>query len=94
MTPRGCLGIQISSHGEIEKDPMFSKVLSVISIRNAILKGCVEEAVETGMYRKGQSDEGDVKKGLCSDQPATELTIGSIVYSDKYQRIHVYFYAS
>ncbi|KAI4496872.1 hypothetical protein M0804_000682 [Polistes exclamans] len=36
-------------------------------------------AGKAGMYRKGQSGEGDVKKGLCSNQPATERAIGSIV---------------
>lgn len=51
----------------------------MISGENATLKGCMGEVAKAAMYRKGQSGEGDVKKGLRSNQPATERPIGSIV---------------
>lgn len=60
------LGLQRT---EIGKDVPES--FTLISVRNATLKGCTEGVAKSGMYREGRRETGDSKKGPYSDQPTT-----------------------
>lgn len=62
---------------EIGKDASVS--LTLISARNATLKGSTKGVAKSGMYREGQRGMGGSKKGSYSDQPTTDRAIGSIM---------------
>lgn len=62
---------------EIGKD--VSASFTLISVRNATLKGCTEGLQSRVCTEQGKGGRGGGKKGPYSDQPTTDRAIGSIM---------------